>query len=363
MEGELEGTPGTDRPLTDSELAVRLAAFLWVSVPDDELLSVAESGTLRDPAVLSAQLTRMLTDPKAQRFTETFIADFSRAKLASFTGATNADREALSESVTATFQHHFWSAHRSVAELFTTTEFMLNQRSAELMDARYAAGGGMQLVDVSTLPERVGLLAHPGMIAGMGDLEIGSFVNRGKVLMERLLCANPVAVPAGLLDQLEEFNADTEGLNEHERVAIRMTRPECWGCHTQFEPLAFGFSRFDGAGRYVGEVDAEGKPLPLDGWVPVAAEADSPHYSNFAEYMSILSTEPVVQRCMTEHFLSFATARGTDELAKAHAEVVSAEYIAGGSTLEAMVSAVVKTPLFGSIHTYDPNANVQVAEN
>ncbi len=356
MENELEGTSGTDRLLSDGELAVRLAAFLWVSVPDDDLLTAAEAGTLSDSTVLSAQVTRMLADPKAQRFTEAFISDFSRAKLASFTGATDDDRAALSDSVTATFQHHFWQAHRSVAELFTTTEFMLNERSAELIDAPYSASGGVQLVDVSMLPERVGLFAHPGMIAGMGDLDVGSFVNRGKVLMERLLCTNPIAVPAGLLDQLEEFNASTEGLNERERAEIRMTRAECWGCHSQFEPLAFGFSRFDGAGRYIGDVDPDGKPLLLDGWVPVGSEANSPRYSNFAEYMNILATEPVVQRCMTEHFLSFATARGTDQLAKAHADVVNAEYIAEGSTLEAMVSSVVKTPLFNSIHTFDPNA-------
>src|SRR5690606_36145321 len=153
------------------------------------------------------------------------------------------------------------------------------------------------------------------------------------------------------------------GLNEHERAEIRKTRPVCWGCHAQFEPLAFGFSRFDGAGRYIGEFDADGKPLPLDGWLPQGSEATSPQYTNFTEYMDILATEPVVQRCMTEHFLSFATAHGTDALAKRHADVVSGEYIAGGSTLDAMVSAVVKTTLFGSIRTYDPAAIAAGEEN
>jgi hypothetical protein len=183
----------------------------------------------------------------------------------------------------------------------------------------------------------------------MGDRATGSFVNRGKYLMERLFCKNPIAVPASLLTELQEFNADTTGLNEHERAAVRKTRPVCWGCHTQFEPFAFGFSRFDGAGRYLGDRDAEGKPLPLDGWVPTASESDSPHYTDVASYMQILATDPIVQTCMTEHFIAFATSRTSDEQAKVEAERVGHEYLAGGSTLPAMISAVVESRLFKTV--------------
>jgi hypothetical protein len=127
-----------------------------------------------------------------------------------------------------------------------------------------------------------------------------------------------------------------------------MSRPLCWGCHTQFEPLAFGFSRFDGAGRYVGEVDMDGKPLPLDGWVPTG-EAVEPLYTDVQSYMQILATNPVVQTCMTEHFISFATAHSPDELARVDAEHVGQAYLANGGTLSAMVSAVAQSPLFRSI--------------
>jgi len=348
MEDELTGTVGQARELTGYELAARLASFIWVSVPDEELLKVAADGSLTTPAVLQAQVTRLLADPKAQRLTRTFIADFSRARFASFEGATDADRLALDESVTATFQDHLWTQHGSMAELFTTTRFVVNQRVAELLGVTLN-GSGLQVVDVGGLPQRVGLMSHPGIIAGMGDRATGSFVNRGKYLMERLFCKNPIAVPAALLTELQNFNADTTGLNEHERAAIRKTRPVCWSCHTQFEPFAFGFSRFDGAGRYLGETDAAGKALALDGWVPTASESDSPHYSDVASYMKILATEPMVQTCMTEHFLAFATSRTSDDQAKVEAERVGHEYLAGGSTLSAMVSAVVGSPLFRTV--------------
>jgi hypothetical protein len=348
MDEETRGTAGQARDLSSLELAARLASFIWVSLPDDALLARAEDGSLSRPDVLESEVQRMLADPKAQRLTRAFVADFSRARFASFEGVTETDRAALDESITATFQDHLWAQKGSIASLFTTTRFVVNPRVAELLGIPMP-GSGLMPVDVSMLPQRVGLLAHPGMIAGMGDRATGSFVNRGKYLMERLLCRNPGAVPASLLTELETFNANTTGFNEHERAAVRKTRGECWGCHTQFEPFAFGFSRFDGAGRYIGEQDAAGKPLPLDGWVPTKSEADSPHYTDFASYMKILASEPVIQTCMTEHFIAFATARTSDEQAKLEATRVGEKYIAGGSTLGAMVSAVVQSQLFRTI--------------
>jgi hypothetical protein len=347
MDRETVGTPGQPRDLDSYELAARLASFLWVSVPDDALLAVAADKSLLQPSVRDAQVARMLADPKAQRFTAAFAADFSRARFASFEGATDADRAALNESVIATFQDHFWTQRGSVADLFKTTRFVVNPIVAQLLGLP-ASGTGLQPVDVAGLPQRVGLMSHPGIIAGMGDLAIGSFVNRGKYLLERLLCRIPVAFPDDLATVIEEFNADTTGLNEHERAAIRMGRAQCWGCHRQFEPLAFGFSRFDGAGRYVGETDAQQKPLPLDGWVPTG-ETVEPEYSDVGSYMQILATNPIVQTCMTEHFVAFATARSSDEVARVDAEAVGQKYQANGSTLPAMVAAVAESPLFRTI--------------
>jgi len=341
------------RDLDGYELAARLASFLWLSVPDDALLDAAADGSLVQAAGLDAQVARMLTDPKAQRFTEAFGTDFSRARFASFEGATDADRAALNESVIATFQDHFWTQRGSVAALFTTTRFVVNPITAQLLGLT-ATGSGLQTVDVASLPQRVGFLTHPGMLAGMGDRTVGSFVNRGKYLMERLLCRNPISVPDDVAAQIDAFNADTAGFNERERAEVRMSRPTCWGCHSQFEPLAFGFARFDGAGRYVGETDPDGKQLVLDGWVPTGAETEPP-YADVASYMQVLASEPVVQTCMTEHFIAFATARTADELTRVEAEKsVGKEYQTNGSTLSAMVSAVAHSSLFRTILLVPP---------
>jgi hypothetical protein len=351
LEKETLGQANQPRSLDGYELAARLSSFLWVSVPDEELLAAAADGSLVKPEVLQAQVTRMLADPKAHRLTEVFAADFSRARFASFEGSTDADRAALNESVVATFQEHFWTKRGSIAELFTTTQFVVNPVTAGILGLSMK-GSGLQSVDVASSAQRVGLLSHPGMIAGMGDRGTGSFVNRGKYLMERLLCRNPINVPDALGEEIQSFTQTTAGLNEPERSAIRQTRPLCWSCHKQFEPLSFGFARFDGSGRYVGEMDFAGKPLPLDGWVPTPQE---PHYTDMPSYMRALATDPVVQTCMTEHFIAFATARSSDELAKAQAESVGKEYQSNGSSLPAMVGAVAKSQLFRTILTVPPS--------
>jgi hypothetical protein len=352
LENETAST-SAPRDLDGYELGARLASFLWLSVPDEALLTAAGDGSLLRPEGLDAQIQRMLADPKAQRFTEAFGIDFSRARFASFDGATDADRAALNESMVATFQDHFWTQHGSVAALFTTTRFVVNPTTAALLGMT-TTGTGLQPVDVAGLPQRVGLMTHPGMIAGMGDRAIGSFVNRGKYLMERLLCRNPISVPDDIAAIIDTFNADTAGLNEREKSDIRRSRNQCWSCHSQFEPLAFGFSRFDGAGRYVGEKDADGKPLMLDGWVPTG-EATEPEYTDVASYMQALASDPLVQTCMTEHFVSFATARSSDELSQTEAEkTIGKEYQANGSTLSAMVSAVAHSALFKTILSVPP---------
>jgi Protein of unknown function (DUF1592)/Protein of unknown function (DUF1588)/Protein of unknown function (DUF1595)/Protein of unknown function (DUF1587) len=348
MEDEVSGTPESPRVLGAYELAARLASFLWVSVPDEALLVAASDGSILEPSGLQAEVERMLADPKAQRFTEVFATDFSRARFASYDGVTAADQQALNESVIATFQDHFWTQEASLAELFTTTRFMVNPTVAALLGIT-TSGPGLEAVDVANLPQRVGLMSHPAMIAGMGDREVGSFVNRGKYLMERLLCRHPIAFPADITTQVEAFNTQTAGLNERERAEVRMGRIECWSCHQQFEPLAFGFARFDGAGRYVGEKDKDGKDLVLDGWVPTGEAAGEPEYLDVPSYMAILATNPVIQTCMTEHFLDFATSRIGDAVGKSVAEKVGEEYQANGSTLRAMVMSIVNNQLFRTV--------------
>src|SRR5690606_11953076 len=64
--------------LDEHALATRLSYFLWVSLPDDELLALASAGQLR--ANLLAQVDRMLADPKSQRLFRDFSGQWLRTR-------------------------------------------------------------------------------------------------------------------------------------------------------------------------------------------------------------------------------------------------------------------------------------------
>jgi hypothetical protein len=133
--------------------------------------------------------------------------------------------------------------------------------------------------------------------------------------------------------------------------------PACWACHSQFEPLAYGFDRFDAAGRYLGEVDAQGRALPIDGWITDDLSVDETartRYADVAELMSLLAESDTVQGCMAEHFLALGTGRASSSVEKAFSRLVLEEHRHAGGTLHAMVEAVASSELFRSLASSGP---------
>jgi hypothetical protein len=371
LEQELAGAAGEKRYLDGFELASRLAFFLWDSAPDDELLALAELEELHgSPSalpVLRQQIKRLLVDPRARRMTRELVRDFAGTERAAFIGVTPELRGALLDSMVATVDQHLWHDGGQIRGLFTTTRMSFDPRVAALLGLSPLADG-QRMYDVSQLPERVGWLTHPGFIAGLGDAQVGKIVHRGITLMVKLLCRQPVQLPDGLEATTADFNTMYSDLTERQRSEQRqlMARPvaeggsdepSCWGCHSQFEPLAYGFDRFDAAGRYLGAADAQGRALPIDGWLTddlSIDEAARPRYADVPELMALLAESEAVQACMAQHFLAFATGRASSSLEQAFAQPVHAAQLRSGGTLHAMVESVATSELFRALAATGP---------
>lgn len=363
LERELGGAAGEKRYLDGYELASRLSFFLWNSAPDAELLALAEAGRLDGSVaalpLLREQVQRLLLDPRARRLTRELVRDFAGTDRAAFVGVTAELRSALLESMVASVDEHLWQERGSIQGLFTTTRLSLDPSVASLLGLT-PSGDGQRSYDVSALPERVGWLSHPGFIAGMGDAQVGKIVHRGITLMVKLMCRQPAQLPDGLEATTADFNTTFAGLSERQRSEERRRMalppaeggsgsPACWACHSQFEPLAYGFDRFDAAGRYVGEVDSEGRALPIDGWMTDdlrLEESAQPHYANVRELMALMAESETIQACMAEHFIAFATGRASSSIEKAFALPVHESQRRSGGTLEAMVDSVTRSELF-----------------
>ncbi len=366
LEQETSAAAGEKRYLDGFELAARLSLFLWESAPDTELLVLAETGALSgSPAALPVvrqQVQRMLADPRARRMTREFITDFAEAERAAFVGVTPALRAALAESMAASFDAHLWQEKGQIKGLFTTTRLSMDSSVARLIGLTPATEG-QHVYDVSGLPERVGWLTHPGFIAGVGDAEVGKIVHRGIALMIKLMCRQPAQLPEGVAALATEFSREFSDRTERERSEQRRLmakpvaegggdNPACWGCHSQFEPLAYGFDRFDAAGRYVGAYDAQGRDLPIDGWMTddlSVEEAGRARYRDMTEFMALMAESDTVQACMAEHFLAFATGRASSGVEKDFSFGVHSTQQRAGGTLGAMAEAVATSELFRAL--------------
>jgi Protein of unknown function (DUF1592)/Protein of unknown function (DUF1588)/Protein of unknown function (DUF1585) len=344
---------------------------VWDSAPDDELLALADADALNgtDVAlpVLRQQVQRLLQDPRARRLTRELLRDFAGTDQARFVGVTPALRTSLFESMVATVDQQLWQEQGTLAGLFTTTRMSLDPNTASLLGLA-PAGEGQHIYDVAALPERVGWLTHPGFIAGMGDADGGKLVHRGITLMVKLLCRQPLQLPEGFAATTADFTTKFADLSERQRSDQRRAmalpvaeggsnNPACWACHSQFEPLAYGFNRFDAAGRYLGEVDAQGRALPIDGWMTddlSVDEAARARYANVTELMQLLAESSAIQACMAEHFLAFSTGRASSAIEKEFSYGVQAAEQRAGGTLPAMVEAVATSELFRALASSGP---------
>jgi len=254
--------------VSDSELAVRLAYFLWSAPPDEELRNLAKGNELSKPDVYEKQVRRMLADPKAKSLAEEFAAQWlrlrklpdARPSAEFFPTFTPKLREAMATEAIMFFDK-LREENRSIIELLDSDYTYVNQDLAK----HYLIAGvtGPEFRKVK-LPDQ-----NRGGVLGMGAmLSLTSHTNRtsptlrGKYVLDVLLGTPPAPPPpdAGMLD---ESKAEIKmAKNFREQLAIHATRAACAGCHNKIDPLGFGLESFNAVGQFRGNgggVDASGK--------------------------------------------------------------------------------------------------------
>ncbi|APR85008.1 Hypothetical protein A7982_10357 [Minicystis rosea] len=239
--------------LSGSEIAGRLAASLWRSVPDDALLAAADEGELDSAEGVMQAARAMLDDDRA----ESMLADFARQWLdveqtpsltrdnmvwpdftADFAASLLTETEQLFTAVAK-------SDEGSFAELLTADYTMANAEIAQIYGASAPAGSGFE--KVSLPPERRGMLTHASVLATHAHFNRESIVLRGKLVRFQLLC-DPVSPPPPSVDtSLPSLDG---GTSERDVAAQHASLEACRPCHEQMDPIGYGFGAFDAVGRY-----------------------------------------------------------------------------------------------------------------
>ena len=308
-----DAAPATAYRLGDVELASRLSFFLWSSIPDDELLAVAARGELRTPAMLEAQVMRMLRDARSDALVDNFFGQWlllrnMRAVAPDTEAFLDFDenlREAM-ERETALFVESQVRDDRSVLDLLRADYTFLNERLARHYGIPHVYGNHFRRVMVDG-GGRGGLLGQGSILTVTSYPNRTSPTKRGLWVLENLLGSPPPPPPADV-PGLPAADHPDEGrsLSMRERMEVHRTSPVCASCHRRMDPLGFSLENFDGIGAW----------RTTEGGTPIDASSTLPDGAAFAGASGLrnllLGREERFAETVTEKLLTYALGRGVE---------------------------------------------------
>jgi hypothetical protein len=328
-------------PVSDLELASRLSFFLWSSIPDEELLRLAEQGRLDEPAVLQAQVERMLRDPKSRALVDSFATQWLRLRnlrshspiAHDFPNFDNELREAF-RIETELFFGSIIREDRSVLDLLNADYTYVNERLARHYGIPNVYGSHFRRVTLKQDARR-GLLGQGSILTVTSYPNRTSPVLRGKWVLENILGTPPPSPPQDVPD-IEENHPGQEARSLRARLEAHRRNPTCASCHRVMDPLGFALENFDGLGQWRekepgGAIDPTGQladGTPIDG--PVALRK------------AVLERREMFVRTLTEKLMTYALGRGVDFDDKPLVRKVAREAAARDYRWSAIVLGIVR---------------------
>jgi hypothetical protein len=307
---ERDPKAGTSAPITDVELASRLSYFLWSSMPDDQLLKLGETNQLHQPAVLDAQVKRMIADPKSSSFAENFAGQWLETRSldavqrdAKKFPEWNAELKEAMRTETRMFFEAVMRDDRSISDFIDGKYTFLNELLAKHYGIDGVIGPEFRRVEL-TGDQRSGVFTQGSVLTVSAYPTRTSVVLRGKYLLENVLNAPPPPPPP----DVPSLNEAAVGVATSLRQQMEKHRADalCASCHSKMDPLGFALENYDAVGKWRTE----------DGKFPIDASGTFPNGKTFktpAEMKSLLKDNmPEFTRCVAEKMLTYALGRGVE---------------------------------------------------
>jgi hypothetical protein len=301
--------PGAVHRITDLELASRLSLFLWSSIPDETLLKLGEKGELSKPAVLNAQIARMLTDPRAQALTQNFAGQWlfirnlsqQRPDLTVYPEFDERLRASMARE-TEMFFSYIVAENRPVTDFIAADYTFLNQRLAEHYGIPGVTGTAFRKVALDPAEHRGGLLGQGSILTVTSYGNHTSVVKRGKWVLDNILAAAPPPPPPNIPALVTVH--DGHALTAREQLELHRKSPACAGCHVKMDPLGFALENFDAVGAW----------RQQDAGQLIDATAVLPDGSKFAGIgglqQILLARRDQFTEAFTRRLMTYALARG-----------------------------------------------------
>ena len=345
-----------DTTLDDFELATRLSYFLWSSMPDTELTKLAAEGKLTDPAVLAAQVNRMLKDPKNDAFAKNFAEQWLNLRDIGLNPPApdlfpRYDRH-LEESMAAesvAFFREILQKDESVLSFVKSDFVVINERLARFYDIPGVKGDTMRRVEVPEGIERGGIVTMASILCTTSNGTRTSPVVRGTWILRNLLDSDP-GLPIANVGEISPKVPGIDKATVRQRLQIHREMDQCARCHDKIDPLGFALENFNAAGEwrwqegfgYQGRIE---KDDPV-----IDASAKMPDGTEFVGVSGLqnelLRNEDLFLRCLTKKMMTYALGR---QLGYADDEQVAAavrHLKANNYQLRALIHFIVNSETF-----------------
>ena len=335
-------------PLTDLELASRLSFFLWSSIPDDHLLTLAEKGELRQSAVLEREVRRMLADSRA---TDALVNNFA----AQWLNLRRVDEVVVDPDKYPNYDLSLLQAFQRETELFVGSTLREDRSVDELLNADYTfvnerlaqhygipgvSGSRFRRVKLPNLEERGGLLAEGALLVTTSYPDRTSPVLRGKWLLNNIF-GLPIPPPPPGVNQTLETTPGVLPPTMRERLAKHRTSASCNSCHAVIDPLGFALENYDVVGGWR-TIDESGKPVDASG---TTAGGESINGLSGLRH-ALLEDPDQFPHTVTEKLMAYALGRRLEYYDEPSVRKIVHDAAAQRYRWSALILGIVKSPAF-----------------
>ena len=303
--------PDEHHPLSDFELATRLSYFLWSSMPDEELLGLAEKNQLHQADVLEKQVERMLKDKRSVALVDNFASQWLNLRILDeltpdpklFPQFNDQLRSAM-QTETRMFFESVVQENRSILDLLDGRFTFVNESLAKFYGLEGIEGEDFRRIDLKG-DRRAGVLTHASILTLTSNPDRTSPVKRGKWILDNILDMPPPPPPPNVPD-LEQSAKAAPDAPLRKQLELHREKASCAICHRQMDALGFGFENFDAIGRW----------REMDGKHPVDATGQLPGDESFRgaiELIAILKKRKErFCRSLSRKLLVYALGRGLE---------------------------------------------------
>jgi len=329
--------------ISELELASRLSVFLWSSIPDDELLKLAEQGKLRKPEVLADQVKRMLADPRSRRFSQNFVEQW--LGLDGLNSVTHVPasplREAIQEEPIAFFEEVLRHNH-SIIDFIHSDYAVVNERLAAHYGIPKVYGPHFRKVPITPQMNRGGLLTGAAILAMNSDGKDSHPLKRGVWMLKRIL-HDPPPPPPPDVPEVDLTNPEILKMTLKERIADHRNKAACASCHSRIDPWGIAFENYDALGLFRTHI----KNKPVDATSELFNRQTLAGMDGLKRYL-LTDRQDQFARAMVHKLTAYGLGRPLTFGDRAEVDQLTAQFRRRGDGLRDLIHLIVNSNLFNS---------------